>query len=64
MEDLTSARLKLFMTNSNDALEFRLIRDVADLESKDAIFKPDMSHQVFGSRFVYRNSPVNNNTSD
>lgn len=48
--DLSSTRLNKFVINSNDALEFRLIRSIEDLESKEAIFKPEMSHQVFGSR--------------
>lgn len=53
--DLASTRLKQFVTDSNEALEFRLIRDVEDLESKDAEFHPEMSHQVFGARFVIHN---------
>lgn len=55
MEDLTTiqdARLKQFMIDSNDALEFRLIRSSEDLDSEEVAFKPEMSHQVFGSMYV------------
>lgn len=55
MEDLSAiqdARLKKFMIDSNDALEFRLIRSIEDLDSEETAFKPEMSHQVFGSMYV------------
>lgn len=52
MEDAITARLKKLVTNSNEALEFRLIRDLDDLNSKEAVFKPEMTYQVFGDRFV------------
>ncbi|XP_032673414.1 histone acetyltransferase type B catalytic subunit [Odontomachus brunneus] len=64
MEDLSmiqDARLKKFMIDSNDALEFRLIRCIEDLDSEEIIFKPEMSHQVFGSMetiFGYRDLKV------
>lgn len=56
MEDLSmiqDARLKKFMIDSNDALEFRLIRSIEDLDSEETVFKPEMSHQVFGSMYVF-----------
>ncbi|KAJ8670297.1 hypothetical protein QAD02_001556 [Eretmocerus hayati] len=43
-----AARLKPFIISSNDALEFKFIRSVEDLEDEDTTFKPEMSHQVFG----------------
>lgn len=52
MEDSLTARLKKLVTNSNEAIELRLIRDLDDLDSKEAVFKPDMTYQVFGDRFV------------
>lgn len=51
MED-TIARLKRLVSNGNEVLEFRLIRDLDDLNSKEAVFKPEMTYQVFGDRFV------------
>lgn len=48
--DLIRDGAKSFVTDSNEALELKLIRTVDDLESDDRIFKPEMSHQVFGDR--------------
>jgi len=56
MEDAITARLKKLVTNSNEALEFRLIRNLDDLNSKEAVFKPEMTYQVFGDRFVIINA--------
>ncbi|KZC06490.1 PREDICTED: histone acetyltransferase type B catalytic subunit [Dufourea novaeangliae] len=61
MEDPATARLKALIVNSNDALEFKLIRTVGDLENDETTFKPEMSHQVFGdseSIFGYRDLKV------
>ncbi|XP_017891786.1 histone acetyltransferase type B catalytic subunit [Ceratina calcarata] len=61
MEDPTTARLKSLVVSSNDALEFKLVRFVEDLEDDDTTFKPEMSHQVFGdseSIFGYRDLRV------
>ncbi|XP_012224331.1 histone acetyltransferase type B catalytic subunit [Linepithema humile] len=52
MEDAITARLKKLVSNSNEALEFRLIRDLDDLNSKEAVFKPEMTYQVFGDREI------------
>jgi len=52
MEDSTTARLKKLVADSNEALELRLIRNLDDLHSEEAIFKPEMTYQVFGDRFV------------
>jgi histone acetyltransferase 1 len=48
MEEAIAARLKPFMASSNEALEFKLIRKIEDLEDDSTTFKPEMSHQVFG----------------
>lgn len=52
MEDPVTARLKNLVVSSNEALEFKLVRSVEDLENDQNTFKPEMSHQVFGDRFV------------
>lgn len=57
MEDATTARLKSLIISSNDALEFKLIRKPDDVDDDKLIFKPEMSHQVFGDSeniFGYR----------
>ncbi|XP_053984696.1 histone acetyltransferase type B catalytic subunit isoform X1 [Hylaeus volcanicus] len=61
MEDPAMARLKALVVSSNDALEFKMVRTVEDLENDEIIFKPEMSHQVFGdseSIFGYRDLRV------
>ncbi|XP_015592461.1 histone acetyltransferase type B catalytic subunit [Cephus cinctus] len=61
MDDAATARLKSFIISSNDALEFKLVRSVEDLEDDEATFRPEMSHQVFGdgeSIFGYRDLRV------
>lgn len=45
-----TARLKKLVTDGNEALELRLIRNLDDLHSEKAAFKPEMTHQVFGDR--------------
>lgn len=54
MEDPVTARLKNLVVSSNEALEFKLVRSVEDLENDQNTFKPEMSHQVFGDRFVIK----------
>ena len=51
MEEVIAARLKPFVVSSNDALEFKFVRNVQDLEDESITFKPEMSHQVFGDRY-------------
>ncbi|XP_033337171.2 histone acetyltransferase 1 isoform X1 [Megalopta genalis] len=61
MEDPATARLKALVVSSNDALEFKLVRIMEDLENDETTFKPEMSHQVFGdseSIFGYRDLRV------
>ncbi|XP_078035492.1 histone acetyltransferase 1 isoform X1 [Augochlora pura] len=61
MEDPATARLKALVASSNDALEFKLVRVMEDLENDETTFKPEMSHQVFGdseSIFGYRDLRV------
>lgn len=52
MEDPATIHLKNLVANSNDALEFKLVRCAGDLDNDETTFKPEMSHQVFGDRFV------------
>lgn len=40
--------LEHYVIDSNEALEFKLVRTEADLEDDNVTFKPDMSHQVYG----------------
>lgn len=51
--------LETFVSDSNEALSFRLIRDEAELkkaveagnEEVDAnVFSPEMSHQIYGDK--------------
>ncbi|EZA51704.1 hypothetical protein DMN91_003947 [Ooceraea biroi] len=53
MEDSAiMTHLKRLVADGNEALEFRLIRDPDDLNSDKAIFKPEMTYQVFGDREI------------
>ncbi|XP_075221855.1 histone acetyltransferase 1 [Lycorma delicatula] len=38
---------KSFVADSNESVEFKLVRTTDDLED-DGVFKPEMSHQIFG----------------
>ncbi|XP_003395429.2 histone acetyltransferase type B catalytic subunit [Bombus terrestris] len=61
MEDPATVRLKNLVVSSNEALEFKLVRSVEDIENDQNTFKPEMSHQVFGdseSIFGYRDLRV------
>lgn len=49
------------VTDSNQAVEFKLIRDKKDLENDSLAFNPVMSHQIFGPQetiFGYKNLKV------
>lgn len=48
--DIIRESAKSYVADSNEAVEFKLVRDASDLESEDNIFKPEMSHQIFGDR--------------
>ncbi|KAH0539522.1 histone acetyltransferase type B catalytic subunit [Cotesia glomerata] len=48
MDDTTTARLQGYVVDSNEVLEFKLVRDERDLEDAETSFAPEMSHQVFG----------------
>ena len=53
MSDTIEARLKAYVVDSNEAMEFKLVRDVQDIADESTSFYPEMSHQVFGDRFVH-----------
>ncbi|XP_045115060.1 histone acetyltransferase type B catalytic subunit-like isoform X1 [Portunus trituberculatus] len=48
MSVIAKNSLQYYVVDSNEALEFKLVRKPDDLENEDTTFKPDMSHQVFG----------------
>lgn len=48
LDDATLGRLRSYVVDSNEVLEFKLVRDERDLEDKETSFLPEMSHQVFG----------------
>ncbi|XP_069978242.1 histone acetyltransferase type B catalytic subunit isoform X1 [Penaeus vannamei] len=45
---IAKSSLQHYVIDSNEALEFKLVRTAADLEDDETTFKPDMSHQVYG----------------
>lgn len=60
MEGLV-AFLQPYVCNSNDALQFKFVRKVEDLDDDKTTFKPVMTHQVFGDNetiFGYRELKV------
>lgn len=46
--DIIREGAKSFVADGNEAVEFKLIRTAADIERDDEVFKPEMSHQIFG----------------
>lgn len=53
--------LQSFIIDSNEALDLKLVRDVADVGNDEATFKPEMSHQIFGeneSIFGYKDLQI------
>lgn len=53
MDDALNAHLKAFVIDSNESLELRLVREIQDVDDEKTLFKPEMSHQVFGERLVH-----------
>nr|CAG4647919.1 EOG090X06NC [Moina brachiata]SVE93024.1 EOG090X06NC [Moina brachiata] len=54
--------LQTYVIDSNEALDFKLVRQPSDVENDETTFKPEMSHQVFGeneSIFGYQDLQVN-----
>ena len=50
--------LEAFVTDSNEALKFKLLKNPQDAENDDVTFEPVMTHQIFGDNenvFGYRN---------
>nr|CAG4639199.1 EOG090X06NC [Daphnia magna]SVE80131.1 EOG090X06NC [Daphnia magna]SVE81329.1 EOG090X06NC [Daphnia magna]SVE82507.1 EOG090X06NC [Daphnia magna] len=53
--------LQTFITDSNEALDLKLVREPFDVENDETTFKPEMSHQIFGeneSIFGYQNLKI------
>lgn len=42
--------LEDFVTDSNEALNFKLVRNESDLKDDTTTFKPEMSHQIYGDK--------------
>ncbi|XP_069951943.1 histone acetyltransferase type B catalytic subunit isoform X2 [Cherax quadricarinatus] len=45
---IAKSSLQYYVIDSNEALEFKLVRSVADIDDDELVFKPDMSHQIYG----------------
>ncbi|XP_005104677.1 histone acetyltransferase type B catalytic subunit [Aplysia californica] len=63
MAELSVAKNELeeFKCSANDAIEFKLVRNVQDIDDEEKAFPPDMTHQVFGDSemiFGYRGLKV------
>jgi len=59
--DIAGSKEAEYVCDSNEALEFKLIRSAQDLEDDSVSFKPEMSHQIFGdseSIFGYKDLTV------
>lgn len=57
----TSKSADSLVVDSNEAVEFKLIREASDIDNNSLIFKPVMSHQIFGAQetiFGYKNLKV------
>ncbi|KAI9552811.1 hypothetical protein GHT06_020691 [Daphnia sinensis] len=53
--------LQTFITDSNEALDLKLVREPSDVQNDETTFKPEMSHQIFGeneSIFGYQNLKI------
>ena len=53
--------LEAFVTDSNEALSFKLLRSSQDAENEDINFPPEMTHQIFGDNenvFGYRDLKI------
>ncbi|KAG0715887.1 Histone acetyltransferase type B catalytic subunit [Chionoecetes opilio] len=48
MSVIAKNSLQYYVVDSNEALEFKMVRRPEDLEDDEVTFKPDMSHQVYG----------------
>lgn len=59
--EIAGNEAQAFLLDSNEAVEFKLVRHPEDLKDDDTTFKPDMSHQIFGENeriFGYRDLKV------
>lgn len=59
--DISYPAAEGFVTNSNDAIDFKLIRTVEDVENDKLIFRPQLTHQIFGdseSIFGYKDLKI------
>ncbi|CAG2059900.1 unnamed protein product, partial [Timema podura] len=49
---ISKSVLESYIVSSNDALELKLVRRATDVDDDSTTFRPEMTHQVFGERFV------------
>ncbi|CAG0900993.1 unnamed protein product [Cyprideis torosa] len=47
---LSHPKLKHYVADSNESMEFKLVRSLKDLDDPEACFHPEMSHQIFGEQ--------------
>lgn len=50
-----------FVINGNDAIDFKLVRSVEDIDNDKIVFKPQLTHQIFGdseSIFGYKDLKI------
>ncbi|XP_064644146.1 histone acetyltransferase type B catalytic subunit-like [Lineus longissimus] len=58
---LLKDRFAQYKCCANDAIEFKLVREESDIESDVSVFRPEMSHQLFGdneSIFGYKDLKI------
>lgn len=60
--DALKSNIDRYICSANDAVGFKMIRSVNDIEDEEITFHPDMSHQLFGEKeevFGYTNLSIN-----
>lgn len=60
--DALKSNIDRYVCNVNEAVHFKVIRNVEDIENDSIVFHPDMSHQIFGYKeqvFGYHKLRIN-----
>ncbi|CAK8683001.1 unnamed protein product [Clavelina lepadiformis] len=58
---IAQQKFSQYICDAIEAVSFKLVKEVSDLESEDGFFHPDMSHQIFGEKeqiFGYSNLQI------